>query len=406
VKHQPRPRTSVQGARDVEVFTNPLADPEKPYDDALRAIVSLEKHVEARNAITRWPGYRRTPLHSLGGFAARAGVRSVWYKDEGARFDVGSFKALGGAYGVQKVLERFVLERTGVAPATEDLLTGRHRDVSASLTVATASDGNHGRAVAWGAKLFGCRAVVYLPAAVSRHREDAIRGFGAEVVRVSGNYDDAVHAVQRDAGEQGFIVVSDTSYHGYTAIPSEVMQGYTVLVAEILEQLPPIARLTHVFLQAGVGAFAASVIAHLWETLGSKRPRLVIVEPERAACLLASAKAGQPVVVPGEHDTIMAGLAAGEVSLLGWSILSPATHAFMTVPDDDAALVMRALARPASGDPAIVAGESAVAGLAGLRRVASDAESRTRLGIDESSEVLVIGTEGATDPEVYRSIVG
>lgn len=389
-----------------QIKPNPSADRSLAYGDAQRIVVNLSAHTEVAAAITSWPEYEPTPLHTLPDLARRYDVEAIWYKDEGARFGVGSFKALGGAYGVQRVVEDHVRHQQPALHVTiGDLIAGKYRHVTSSLTVITATDGNHGRAVAWGARLFGCNAVIYLPDAVTEGREAAIRAYGAATIRVAGNYDDAVRRAQSDADAQGFTVVSDTSYPGYTDIPRYVMQGYTVMVAEMLHQMAGEEKPTHTFLQAGVGAFAASVYGHLWETWGRDRPILTIVEPSSAACLFESACAGHRVVVGGKHETIMAGLAAGEVSMEAWAILSSGADHFMTIDDSAAASTMRLLARSSAGDPSIVAGESAVAGLAGFLCVALDEAARKRLGLDSRSRVLVVGTEGATDLEAYERIV-
>lgn len=389
-----------------QIKANPSADRTLAYGDQQRAVVSLAAHVEAAAAITSWPGYEPTPLHALPDLARRHGIETIWYKDEGPRFGVGSFKALGGAYGVQRVAVEHIRQQQPSSRVTVgDLVAGKYHQVTSNLTVTTATDGNHGRAVAWGAKLFGCNAIIYLPEAVTAGREAAIRAYGAETIRVAGNYDDAVRRAQVDADARGFTVVSDTSYPGYTDIPRHVMQGYTVMVAEILHQLPDGEKPTHTFLQAGVGAFAASVYGHLWETWGQERPVLTVVEPSSAACLFESARAGHRVVVGGKHETIMAGLAAGEVSMEAWAILSSGADHFMTIDDSAAASAMRLLASPPSGDPSIVAGESAVAGLAGFLSAAVDHDARQRLGLGRDSRVLVVGTEGATDIEAYQRIL-
>lgn len=318
-----------------------------------------------------------------------------------------SFKALGGAYGVQRVLARAVSERTdGDAPSGADLIAGRHTDTVSRLVATCATAGNHGRSVAWGAEMFGCRCAIYVPAVTSQARVSAIAAHGAAVLRTSGNYDEAVRRCDEDAHRQGRFVVSDTSYPGYMEVPRHVMQGYSVMVAEILEQLPHGERPSHVFLQGGVGGLAAAVCAHLWETWGEKRPTAVVVEPHSADPLFRSAVAGRPTPVPGDYDTIMAGLAAGEVSHLAWKILEHGAGYFMTIPDAAAEAAMRTLAEGAAGDPPIVAGESGAAGLAGALATAQDTKARERLELGPESRLLVIGTEGATDPESYSRIVG
>jgi diaminopropionate ammonia-lyase len=358
---------------------NRLADRSRPYPPAGQAIFGGARFDEAWNTIRAWQGYAPTPLLELRALAATAGVARLLYKDEGGRFGLGSFKALGGAYAVAK-------------------LAGEVRD-PASLTVASATDGNHGRAVAWGAQRAGCQCVIYVHAGVSAGRVAAIERYGARVVRVDGNYDDSVREAARVAEASGWIVVSDTSYAGYSEIPRMVMQGYAVLVEEALVQG---AKPTHVFVQGGVGGLAAAVAAHFWERQGSARPTIVVVEPARADCLLRSARAGEPRSVHGELDTIMAGLACGEPSLLAWEILSQAADAFISIPDEAAMAAMRQLASPHPPDPPVVGGESGVAGLAGLLAAAANADVRGRLGLGGDARVLVIGTEGDTDPAIYE----
>jgi len=221
---------------------------------------------------------------------------------------------------------------------------------------------------------------------------------------VPGNYDDAVRKAAQDAAENGWFVVSDTSYEGYTSVPRDVMQGYTVMAEESVEQIGE--KPTHIFVQGGVGGLAAAICAYFWEQQGTARPYYIVVEPDRADCLYQSAKAGKPVAVHGALDTIMAGLACGEVSIIAWEILSKGANAFMTIPDSAAAEAMRVLASAPYGDDPIVAGESAVAGLAGAILAASDADARARLGLTEDSVLLFYGTEGATDAAVYKQIVG
>ncbi len=350
-----------------------------------RAILDPAGFEEAREAITRWPGYAPTPLRRLRGLARALGIAGIVYKDEASRFGLGSFKALGGGYAVARAVARH----------------GR------AITVTCATDGNHGRAVAWGAARAGCRAVIFVHEGVSPGRRRAIEAFGAEVRVVPGTYDDAVRRSAEVARERRWVLVSDTSWEGYETIPREVMQGYAVMAEEAIDQLEAAGeRPTHVFVQGGVGGLAAAVAARFEASFGPDRPQLVVVEPERAACLLASCRAGRPVAVPGDLATVMAGLACGEPSLLAWRVLGELAHAFLAVPDHAAEATMRLLAQGVGGDPPVVAGESGVAGLAGLLAAANCPELAAPLGLDADSRVLVFGTEGATDPVLYRSIVG
>lgn len=354
----------------------------------------------ARQEIMGWPGYAPTPLRDLDALAGQVGVGMVRLKDEAERFGLGSFKALGGAYAVARVLIA-ELARLGIAPAatSADLLSGRYADVTRTLTVTCATDGNHGRAVAWGAKRFSCNCVIVIHHTVSPGRAQAIARYGASVRRVTGTYDDAVREAARRASREGWFVVSDTSWPGYTVVPTDVMQGYRLMADEAADQwqgAPP----THVFMQGGVGGAAASVSVQM-RARYEQPPELVVVEPDHAACLLASAELGTRTAVAGELDTIMAGLACGEPSLLAWAELERAAAAFMAVPDEAAVACMKLLARQG-----IVAGESGVAGLAGFLLAARDPAARAALGLGANSRVLLFSTEGASDPELYRSLVG
>lgn len=389
------------------LVTNKAFDQAAPYTDALRHIVGLQAFEKAKRSITHWPGYAPTPLHTLDGLAKATGVARIFYKDEAPRFGLNSFKGLGGAYAVYRVLEEKIIAATGakeIMPA--DIISGTYKDIVSTVTVTTATDGNHGRAVAWGARLFGCPCFIYIHTHVSEGRAREIEKYGATVIRIEGNYDDSVRQAQADARTHNRIVISDTSYEGYMDIPRHVMQGYAVMVDEALSQIPAHEKPTHVFLQGGVGAMAAGVIGHFWELWGAEHPRFIIVEPDKADCLLQSAKAGKPVVVHGALDTIMAGLACGEVSLLAWQILQPSCSHFMSITDDAAMDTMRLLAKGTGGDVPVVGGESAVGGLAGFLTAQDRASLREELGLTSDSRILIFGTEGDSDPELYTKIVG
>jgi diaminopropionate ammonia-lyase len=364
----------------------------------------------ARAEIAAWPGYVPTPLRELPEIAAAAGLGVLRLKDEAGRFGLGSFKALGGAYAVAELLAD-ELARRGVAPAatSAELHAGRWAAVTETLTVTCATDGNHGRAVAWGARRCHCRAVIFVHEGVSAARAAAIAAYGAEIRRVPGTYDDSLRVAAAEAAANGWFVVSDTSWEGYTEVPRAIMQGYRVMADEAAVQwvaaqgdvargagAPP----THVFIQGGVGGVAAAVSVQV-RTVFSPAPMLVVVEPDRAACLLASAELGERTTVPGDLDTLMAGLACGEPSLLAWQELDRGTAAFMAIPDDAAVATMRRLAQAG-----VVAGESGVAGLAGCLLAAADPAARETLGLGRDSRVLVFSTEGATDPELYARLVG
>ncbi len=377
------------------------------YGPRQAAVLNRAGAADAWQEITAWQGYAMTPLRSLDGLAAAAGVDRIWYKDEAGRFGLGSFKALGGAYAVFRLLRSEIEQRHGGQIITShDLTTGRYGRETGEITVAAATDGNHGRSVAWGAGTFGCRCVIYIHEDVSPGREAAIAAYGAEVVRIDGNYDDSVRRASEDAARNGWHVVSDTSAAaGDPKGPIDIMQGYTVMVEEALRQLKPFTP-THCFVQAGVGGLAAAVTGHLWQAYGPARPRFVIVEPDRADCLFQSARAGRAATTDADLDTLMAGLASGETSPLAWEVLAECADDFLRVPDQSAADVMRLLATGVGGDTPVVAGESAVAGLAGLLLGLQDDTLRDRLRLDGASRILLFGSEGATDPETYERIVG
>lgn len=398
---------TVVEADGVRMFRNPrVAARATPYGGARERILNDAGFSAAEHEIRGWPDYAETPLRRLPALASRCAVASLHYKDEGGRFGLGSFKALGGAYAVFSILKSSIEARNGGRQVTSsEILAGHYRDMCDKVTVTCATDGNHGRSVAWGAKLFGCHCVIYIHETVSEGRRAAIARYGAEVIRVAGNYDDSVRHAAKQADLNGWTVVSDTTYEGYREIPINVMHGYGVMSREIIRQMaqePP----THVFVQAGVGGLAASVCAAFWVAWGGRRPALVIVEPIAADCLFQSGLAGRPVVVTGSLDTVMAGLACGEVSPLAWEIVDDAAAVYAAVDDRFAIEAMRVLARPSAGDPPIVAGETGASGLALLLAARGHDEIWRSLDLDETSRVLLIGSEGATDPEIYRQIVG
>ncbi|PLX39512.1 MAG: diaminopropionate ammonia-lyase [Hyphomicrobiales bacterium] len=386
---------------DYTICLNSHADRAAPYGRVQSDVLNDDAFAVARATISAWPGYATTPLVSLPGIAAAANVAALHYKNEASRFGLGSFKALGGAYAVWQVLARSAAER-GITPYDKEAFA-KH---AAGMTVTCATDGNHGRSVAWGAQTFGCRCVIFIHATVSEGRKQEIEKYGAEVVRCAGNYDDSVREAQATADREGWIVVSDTSYPGYTEIPKDVMQGYELMAAEAIEQWPGSTPPTHVFLQTGVGGMAAAVAAQFWRKFGADRPTIVLADPLNSACWLETIKAGEPTVVHGDLDTLMAGLACGEISALAWRILEQAADAVIGISDEAAVEGMKLLAEGRYNDPPLVAGESAVAGLMGLVVVADDADARGKLGLDATSRVLVFATEGATDEAVYTDLVG
>ena len=359
-------------------------------------------------AVRRFLAYRKaeqpTPLVPLPHLARQLGVAGLLIKDESSRLGLGSFKALGGAFAVLNLVLDQARNTLGLQVDFTDLDSLAVRAIAKKMTVGCATDGNHGRSVAAGASMVGAQAAIFVHEGVSEQRVAAIAKFGAKIIRVAGNYDDAVAEAARVCAANNWTIVSDTSWPGYDRIPSVVMQGYTVMVDEALRAAgqPP----THVFIQAGVGGLAAAVAGHLAAVLGDRRPKFIVVEPERAACVLQSVQAGQPIKISHGEPTVMAMLECYEPSLVAWRVLQRCADAFMTVGEQNAVEAMRVLANPEGGDRPIVAGESGGAGLAGLTRVCRDAGLREMLDLGPSSRVLLINTEGATDPVRYGSLVG
>jgi diaminopropionate ammonia-lyase len=381
----------------------------KHFDYPFADVLSVAQGMRAHAEIAQWPGYAPTPLLDLPGMAARAGVHRVLYKDEATRFGLGSFKALGGAYAVGRLLQHLVDRQFSRTVGMAELASPVYAKWIRGVTVACASDGNHGRSVAAGAQRFGCGCTIFLHQGVSDFRARAITNLSAAVIRTPGTYDDSVRAAAQTSKAQGWHVVADTSDNPADPTPTCVMHGYMTLVIEILQQLrrsgEPLP--THVFLQGGVGGLAAAVAAFLWEDLGPKEvPTFIVVEPTRADCLYQSALNGRPTPAKGDLDTLMAGLSCGQVSRVAWPVLEACAEFFMTIQDGAAVECMRLLRKGALGGGSIVAGESGVAGLAGLLAATQDpaGEALRHLRLNASSTVLLIGTEGATDPDIYESL--
>lgn len=362
-------------------------------------MITADDFAAARAEITSWDGYAPTPLYHLRDLAAAVGMGEIHYKDEGPRFGLGSFKALGGAYAGLRVLQREV----GGDATLAGIRAGDHAQAVGAITLASATDGNHGRSLAWGAQRFGAPCQIYIHRDVSETRAQAMRDLGAVVSRIDGDYDASVDQLRRDADARGWHVVSDTSWQGYTRPPIDVMAGYGVMASEIIQSLtrPP----THVFLQGGVGGLAAAVAALFAQHWQDQAPRVVVVEPELAACLFASAKAGALRDISIKDETLMAGLSCGEPSGLAWEILREQASDFITIPERLVAPTMQVLGRPLGDDPAIIAGESAIAGLAAAVAAALG-PLRETLGLTSSSRLLLICSEGATDIGIYQQLMG
>ncbi len=357
------------------------------------------------------PGYQMSPLKALPNLAARLGLGGIWIKDESARLNLSSFKVLGGSYAMyQLIRQRLGLQDQDLS--FSDLTGGALREKLGRLVFAAATDGNHGRGVAWSATRMGFESVIYVHKNTSQERIHAIEHNGGKVVVIDGTYDDAVRQVYQDAQANGWTVISDTAWEGYTDIPTWVMQGYTTLLSETQEQLAGqgLSRPTHVLVQAGVGSLAAATCGFYDNLFGHERPRTVVVEPTQAACLFASAQVsdGNPRSVSGELDTIMAGLACGEPNPLAWQILQECSDYFVLCPDYVAAKGMRVYGVPLRGDPFIVSGESGAVTLGALMYIMEYLPAhplRDALALGPDSQVLLINSEGNTAPDDFRHVV-
>ena len=356
------------------------------------------------------PEYRPTRLVRLRRLARRWGLDEIMVKDESMRFGLKAFKVLGGSYAVARLLA----QRLGVEwPQTDfnTLASDPLRSRLGPLTLATATDGNHGRGIAWVAEKLGLNAVIYMPKGSALSRVAAIRALGARVEVTDLNYDDTVALVERVARENDWQILQDTAWKDYVDIPRWIMQGYTTISAEASDQMADVRVYpTHVFVQAGVGAFAAAVVAHLANVFDKPPPRFIVVEPTHAACMLTSAAAadGRPHAVSGDLDTIMAGLACGKPSAIAWKILHNWACGFISCDNHVAANGMRILANPLKGDDPVEAGESGAVGVGLLDLIVNHPDLdtlREHLDIGSRATVLLFNTEGATDPVSCREIL-
>jgi diaminopropionate ammonia-lyase len=350
----------------------------------------------------RLPGYAPTPLIAAPELARTLGIRQLLLKDESSRLGLPAFKILGASWAIYRAVETRLgrpLEPWRTIGELAELLAPLR-----PLALATATDGNHGRAVAHVAALLGFDAQIYVPAGTAQARIDGIASEGAQVEIVAGTYDDAVARAAR-AANHGCLVISDTSWPGYEEIPRWVMEGYSTIMIEIDDELAKRGAKNPdlIAVQFGVGALAGALVRHYHPPRPNQSPKILSVEPLRAACGLSSMVAGEIVTVPGPHDSIMAGLNCGRPSIAAWPIVSQGIDAFIAIGDERAREAMRALARIS-----IVAGETGAGGLAGLTELLTgdaQAQHREALGVNEKSCALVLVTEGATDPVSYRRIV-
>ena len=371
------------------------------------SFLNKQEAVKIQNFHKSFPMYAPTPLAKLPATAACLGLGEMYVKDESYRFGLNAFKVLGGSYAIG----HYLAEKLGKEISEVDyqtLISDEVKQQLGELTFVTATDGNHGRGVAWAARQFGQKAVVYMPKGSAAERLANIQAEGAEASITELNYDDAVRLANRQAEEKGWVMVQDTAWEGYEDIPTWIMQGYGTMAGEAAGQLGE--KPTHVFVQAGVGSLAGAVVGYFANLYPDNPPKFVVMEAQIADCLYQGAVAGdgKPRIVGGDLQTIMAGLACGEPNTISWDILRNHVDAFVSCPDWVSAKGMRMLAAPVKGDPAVTSGESGAVGMGLISTLMRDKDYRElkeALGLDQNSRVLMFSTEGDTDPEKYRKIV-
>lgn len=394
---------------DIKFITNPSA--REAVDSKFSTDFMCKKVISGvRNFHKSFHEYSVTPLHTLKELAKHLRVEEIWVKDESYRFGLNAFKVLGGSYA----LGNYLCNKLGISiedTSFEELNSKEIKEKLGEITFVTATDGNHGRGVAWAANKLGQKSVVYMPRGSSPIRLENIRKEGAEASITDLNYDDAVRLANQYAEDHNGVMIQDTAWEGYEEIPMWIMQGYATLIDEALEQISEQGKEmpTHVFLQAGVGSFAGAVQGYLAEIYKEKRPVTVIVEPHEAACIYKSAliNDGKPHAVTGDMPTIMAGLACGEPNITGWNILRDYSDMYMSCDDYVAARGMRVLGNPLKGDTQVISGESGAVGLGVVSLILEDKSLSNiveKLNINEKSRILVISTEGDTDPINYRDV--
>ena len=379
--------------------------------DYLPAFLSQEEIKSVRNFHATIEGYKATPLVSLDDLAKGLGVSRIYVKDESYRFGLNAFKGLGATYAIAKLIcEKLDVDINSIS--FDYLKSPEVAEKIKDMVFVTATDGNHGRAVAWAATQLGCKSIVYMPKGSSIRRLQHIKDAGADVSITDVNYDEAVRIAKRKAEEIGGYVIQDTAWEGYEKVPNWICQGYTTMAYEAIDQmkLEGITKPTHLFLQAGVGSFAGAVLGYYANVFKGELPITTIVEPENAATIYKSALTndGEPHAVTGDLETIMAGLACGEPNVVTWEILRDFAKAYVSCPDYVAARGMRILANPVGNDKKVISGESGAVGL-GLVSLLLEREElkelKDQLQLDENSVILCFSTEGDTDPEHYNKVV-
>ena len=347
--------------------------------EILNSLTSKEIN-DAYNSISKWEGYSPTPLLSLNKLSKELNLNKIFYKDEHRRFDLKSFKALGGAYAVEKV-------------------TKGNKDI----VVATATAGNHGRSVAWGARRLGLNCKIFISEFVSDARGKAMTKLGADVIKVKGNYENSLLECIKQSTENGWQIVQDVAWDNYLLVPKYTMAGYSVMMKEIFDQLEN-KQITHIILQAGVGGMAGAMIAGIARYL-TNIPTTMVVEPDSAACVMESIKTGKIEKIDIVRESLMGGMSCGEVSLVPWEILKNSVKHCISLPDDDIAKTMKLLGNSSFSDQKIIAGENSAPGVISLITSCEDQSIKEKLKLNDKSNVLVFGCEGDTDQEMYQKLI-
>ena len=348
-------------------------------DQILRSI-SKDDIDDAYNSISKWEGYAPTPLISLNKLSKELSLKNIFYKDEDKRFDLKSFKALGGAYAVEKV-------------------TKGNKDI----VVATATAGNHGRSVSWGARRLGLKCKIFISEFVSEARGQAMADLGADVIKVKGNYEKSLIECIKQSTENNWQIVQDVAWKDYMLVPKYTMAGYSVMMKEIIDQINN-EKITHIILQAGVGGMAGAMVAGIARYLDNV-PTTIVVEPDSAACVLESIRTGKIEKIDIKRESLMGGMSCGEVSLVPWEILKHSVKHCISLPDDDIGKTMKLLGNSSFSDQQIIAGENSAPGVIGLIAGCEDQNVKEKLKLDQNSNVLIIGCEGDTDKEMYQKLI-
>ena len=348
--------------------------------DQILKSISKDEIDDAYNSISKWEGYAPTPLILLNKLSNELSLKNIFYKDEDKRFDLKSFKALGGAYAVEKV-------------------TKGDKDI----VVATATAGNHGRSVAWGARRLGLKCKIFISEFVSKARGQAMADLGADVIKVKGNYEKSLLECIKQSTENNWQIVQDVAWKDYMLVPKYTMAGYSVMMREIVDQINN-EKITHIILQAGVGGMAGAMIAGIARYLDNI-PITIVVEPDSAACVLESIRTGKVEKIDIKRESLMGGMSCGEVSLVPWEILKYSVKHCISLPDDDIGNTMKLLGNSSFSDQKIIAGENSAPGVISLIASCEDQNVKENLQLDKKSNVLVIGCEGDTDKEMYKKLI-